>query len=94
MSETRTILVVTKDDGTIIGAAFPAVPDKDGNSTGIEARPGQTIRRVELPERLCRLRSSGEVLRGLRDYCFPPGAASLERSDAPPTETQSSLSTD
>jgi hypothetical protein len=81
MSAIRTILVVTKEDGTIIGAAFPATTDKDGNSTGFAALPGQTVHQVELPENLRRLQSSEEVLRALFDYCVPPGSTCLERSD-------------
>lgn len=81
MSHIRTILVVTKHDGTILGAAFPAVMDKDGNSTGIAALPGQTVHQVELPEKLQKLQSATEILRAVFDYCVPPGSTCLERAD-------------
>jgi hypothetical protein len=55
------MLIITNNEGRIVGAAYPATPSSTGINTGIRPLPGQRIYEADVPDEIARL-PSGHLL--------------------------------
>ncbi len=79
MSNSRSVVVITTDEGQIIGAMRRTDPDESGMSAGLAPLPGHSIQELEIPEEIAALEPEDQVLKML-EYRVHPGSRRLERT--------------
>jgi len=71
------MLIITDNEGRIIGAARPANPSSTGPNTAIRPLPGQSIHEADVPDEIAALKSGHLLYQAFTGASFDAATGKL-----------------